>query len=136
MGWKAMLYAMRNPAECGLKVDNVVLQDKPGFMQRSMRLLEKPGSPTMIDNLRVIESAKEITYRTLVNGVESQEEKVFALRKDPLRFEMFCRNAGDSMRLDWQAPRSICTVCSTRRQLRRLVCRFRAGLRGLMLAHC
>merc|ERR1719414_1395950 len=108
--WKAMLYAMRNPAECGLKVDNVVLQDKPGFMQRSMRLLEKPGSPTIVDNLRVIESAKEITYRTLVNGVESQEEKVFALRKDPLRFEMFCRNAGDSMRLDWQAPRSICTA--------------------------
>merc|ERR1712242_461949 len=108
--WKAMLYAMRNPAECGLKVDNVVLQDKPGFMQRSMRLLEKSGSPTMTDNLRVIENAREITYRTVVNGVESQEEKVFALRKDPLRFEMFCRNAGDSMRLDWQAPRSICTA--------------------------
>ena len=25
--WKAMLYAMRNPAECGLKVDGVSLRD-------------------------------------------------------------------------------------------------------------
>merc|ERR1719414_2647349 len=107
--WKAMLYAMRNPAECGLKVDKVVLQDKAGFLQRSMRLLEKIGSPVVIDNLRVIESAREITYRPVVNGVESQEERVFALRTDPLRFEMFCRNSDDSMRLDWQAPRSICT---------------------------
>merc|ERR550532_2329340 len=107
--WKAMLYTMSNPAECGLKVDQVFLQNKLGFMQRSMRLLEKPGSPTVTDNLRVIEYSREITYRSVVNAVESQEEKVFALRKDPLRFEMFCRNAGDSMRLDWQAPRSICT---------------------------
>jgi len=107
--WKAMLYTMSNPAECGLNVDQVFLQNKLGFMQRSMRLLEKPGSPTVTDNLRVIEYSREITYRSVVNAVESQEEKVFALRKDPLRFEMFCRNAGDSMRLDWQAPRSICT---------------------------
>merc|ERR1719336_1963697 len=107
--WKAMLFAMRNPAECGMKVDRVVLRDLNGFMQRSMRLLEKPGSPTVTDNLRVMENAREITYRKLVNGVESQEEKVFALRRDPLRFEMFCRHSKDEMRLDWQAPRSICT---------------------------
>merc|ERR1719346_284397 len=107
--WKAMLYAMRNPAECGLKVDRVVLRDLNGFMQRTMRILEKPGSPTVTDNLRVLESAQEITYRPVVNGVEAEEERVFALRKDPLRFEMFCRHSKDEMRLDWQAPRSICT---------------------------
>merc|ERR1712045_722344 len=107
--WKAMLFAMRNPAECGMKVDRVVLRDLSGFMQRSMRILGKPGSPTVSDNLRVIESAKEITYRPVVDGVESEEERVFALRKDPLRFEMFCRHSKDEMRLDWQAPRSICT---------------------------
>merc|ERR1719512_684820 len=107
--WKAMLFAMRNPAECGLKVDRVVLRDLSGFMQRSMRILEKPGSPTVTDNLRVTESAREITYRPVVNGVEAEEERVFALRKDPLRFEMFSRQSKDEMRLDWQAPRSICT---------------------------
>mmetsp|Transcript_30623 Transcript_30623/g.95154 ORF Transcript_30623/g.95154 Transcript_30623/m.95154 type:complete len:92 (-) Transcript_30623:39-314(-) len=77
-------------------------------MQRSMRLLGKPGSPTVIDNIRVVESAQEITYRPVVNNVESEEERVFALRTEPLRFEMFCRHSRDEMRLDWQAPRSIC----------------------------
>merc|ERR1712051_98122 len=84
--WKAMLYAMRNPAECGLKVDGVSVRDMRGYMQRTMRLLEKPGSPTATDNIRVIESAQEITYRPVNNNVESKDE----------------------MRLDWQAPRSVC----------------------------
>merc|ERR1719401_2885620 len=104
-----MLYVMRNPAEGGLKVDGVNVRDMSGYLQRSMRILEKPGSPTVTDNLRVVESAQEITYRPVVNGVEAEEERVFALRKDPLRFEMFCRHSKDEMRLDWQAPRSICT---------------------------
>merc|ERR1719203_1240319 len=106
--WKAMLYAMRNPAECGLKVDGVSVRDMTGYMQRTMRILDKPGSPTVTDNVRVIESAQEITYQPVVNSKESEEERVFALRMDPLRFEMFCRNARDGMRLDWQAPRSLC----------------------------
>jgi len=102
-----MLYAMRNPAECGLKVDGVSVRDMSGFMQRSMRILEKPGSPTAIDNVRVIESAQEITYRPVINNVEP-EERVFALRMDPLRMEMFKRHSKDEMRLDWQAARSLC----------------------------
>jgi len=106
--WKAMLYAMRKPAECGLKVDGVTTRDMAGFMQRTMRILEKPGSPTVTDNIRVLESAQEITYRPVINGVEAEEERVFALRKDPLRFEMFCRNSKDEMRLDWQTPKSVC----------------------------
>merc|ERR1719210_2218690 len=106
--WKAMLYSMRNPAECGMKVDSVSVRDMRGCMQRSMRLLEKSGSPTVIDNIRVIESAQEITYRPVINNVESEEERVFALRKDPLRLEMFCRHSKDEMRLDWQAPKSVC----------------------------
>merc|ERR1712127_133735 len=106
--WKAMLYAMRNPAECGLKVDGVSVRDMRGYMQRTMRLLEKPGSPTVTDNIRVMESAQEITYRPVNSNVESEEERVFALRTDPLRLEMFCRLSKDKMRLDWQAPRSVC----------------------------
>merc|ERR1712073_14447 len=106
--WKAMLYAMRKPAECGLKVDGVTTRDMAGFMQRTMRILEKPGSPTVTDNIRVLESAQEITYRPVINGVEAEEERVFALRKDPLRLEMFCRHSKDEMRLDWQTPKSVC----------------------------
>merc|ERR1719412_3275385 len=106
--WRAMLYAMRNPAACGLNVDGVSVRDMSGYMQRTMRLLGKPGSPTVTDNIRVIESAQEITYRPVVNNVESEEERVFALRTDPLRLVMFCRNSKDEMRLDWQTPRSVC----------------------------
>merc|ERR1712051_1097112 len=106
--WKGMLYAMRNPAECGLKVDGVSVRDMTGYMQRTMRILDKPGSPTVTDNIRVVESAQEITYRPVANGVESEEERVFALRTEPLRLEMFCRHSRDEMRLDWQAPRSLC----------------------------
>merc|ERR1711945_23840 len=106
--WRAMLFAMRSPAECGLKVDGVSVRDMRGYMQRTMRLLEKPGSPTVTDNIRVIESAQEITYRPVVNNVESEEERVFTLRTEPLRFEMFCRQSKNEMRLNWQAPRSIC----------------------------
>jgi len=102
--WKAMLFAMRNPAECGLKVDSVAIRDMSGSMQRSMRLLEKSGRPTVTDNIRVLEQAQEITYRPVTDGQEGEEERVFALRTDPLRLEMFCRIAKDGMRLDWQAP--------------------------------
>jgi len=107
--WKAMLYSMRSPTECGLKVGGVSVRDMQGYCQRSMRLLEKTGSPTVTDNIRVVESAQEITYRPVVNNTESDEERVFALRHDPLRLEMFCRNSKDEMRLDWQAPKSVCT---------------------------
>merc|ERR1719219_81767 len=105
--WKAMLYAMRNPADSGLKVSNVNVRDMSGYMQRSMCILDKPGSPTVTDNIRVIESAQEITYRPVINGQEGEEERVFALRTDPMRFEMFCRHSRDGMRFDWQAPRSL-----------------------------
>jgi len=105
--WRAMLSAMRNPAVCGLKVNNVRVRDMDGYMQRSMCLLEKSGKPTVTDNIRVVESAQEITYRPVVNDQECEKERVFALRTDPLRFEMFCRHSEDGVRLDWQAPRTV-----------------------------
>merc|ERR1712051_1116127 len=74
-----------------------------------MCILEKPGSPIVTDNIRVKESAQEITYRPVINGQESEEERVFALRSEPLGMEMFCRNSKNSLRLQWQAPRSIAT---------------------------
>merc|ERR1712088_1257189 len=105
--WRAMLTAMRDPVGAGMKVDSVRVQDMSGYMQRSMRLLEKPGSPTVTDNIRVMEGAREILYRPVKNGQESEEERVFALRTGPLRFEMFSRNARDNRRFDWTAPRSV-----------------------------
>jgi len=111
--WKSMLFCVRNPDKCGMKVDNVKTKDVPGYMkspgylQRSMRLLEKPGTPTVTDNIRVFENAQEITYRPVDAGVESEQERVFALRSNPLRCELFCRNAKTEMRIDWQAPSAV-----------------------------
>merc|ERR1719232_2249475 len=105
--WKAMLFAMRNPTECGLKVDSVSTRDLNGCMQRSMRLAGKSGKPIVTDNIRVLEQALEITYRPVTNGQEGEEERVFALRTDPVGFEMFSRNSKSGMRLDWQAPRAL-----------------------------
>merc|ERR1712203_1169432 len=62
---------LRDPVGAGMKVDSVRVQDMSGYMQRSMRLLEKPGSPTVTDNIRVMEGAREILYRPVKNGQES-----------------------------------------------------------------
>ena len=104
--WEAMVYAMSDPDQCGLEVDRVRVRNMAGRMQRTMRVLGKPGSPTRTENIRVIKSVQEVTYRTVVNNVESKKERVFALRTDPLRFEMFLRSSKDGMTLNWQAPRS------------------------------
>ena len=71
-----MLYARDNPAECGLKVNGMNMRDMGRYMQRTRRLLGKPGSPNVTDNFRVIESAQEITYRPAVSNVESDGERV------------------------------------------------------------
>merc|ERR1712241_1511559 len=105
--WKAMLYATRNPAECGMPVDCVTLSDMRGFMQRTKRLKDKAGTPTVTENIRVMEGAQEIAFRPVINNAETDEERIFALRTDPLRFEMYSRSSKDQTRLDWQAPRSV-----------------------------
>merc|ERR1712024_108940 len=88
-------------------VDNVTVRDGNGFMQRTKRLKEKSGLPMVTENIRVMESAQEISFRPVKGGTEGEEERIFALRTDPLRFEMYSRNSKDQMRMDWQAPRSV-----------------------------
>ena len=61
--WRGMLRAMRNPAACGLKVDGVSVKHMQGCMQRTMRIREKPGSPTVTDDIRGIERARKTTYK-------------------------------------------------------------------------
>ena len=112
--WRAMLYSARNPGQCGLDVDDVDVRgvamsgEKYAVTQRTMRLSEKSGSPTVTENIRFNECAQEITFRPVANGVESEEERVYALRTDPLRLEMFSRSSKDGARSDWQAPSSMC----------------------------
>jgi len=75
---------MRNPADAGIKVGSVRVQERGGYMQRTMCLFDKAGSTTVTDNIRVMEGAQEILYRPVIGGQESAEERVFALRIEPL----------------------------------------------------
>ena len=128
--WRGMLYAMRSPAAYGLKVDDASTEGMQGYMQRTMRTLERPGIPTVTNNIRVIESAQEITYKPLVNGVESRVEQVFALRRNPLRMEMFKRGSNDTYLWMVRPHKSICIL--TQQSLRPSGCKVcRAIMRQL-----
>ena len=48
----------------------------------------------------------DILFQPVVNGVEAEEERAFALREDPLRFEIFCRNSEDEPKVCTVALRS------------------------------
>lgn len=108
--WKSMLYCIRNPAKCGMNVDNVKITDAKGYMTRTMTIKDKPGSPVVTDNVYVDEGAKEIIYRTVAQGRESPDERVFCVRDTPLRMEMFSRHAKDHLRAHWAAPRAVAKV--------------------------
>ena len=71
-------------SDCGqstvrIEVDQVSECDKSSYRQRTVNFVGKPGTPTVTGNLRVVESALEITYRPVVNDVESAGERAFAL---------------------------------------------------------
>jgi len=105
--WRSMLFCVRNPKPCGMNVANVKIADKRGFMQRSMTVNERPGKPTQVDNIYVDEKSQEIIYRTVVDGKELEEERVFCARKEPLRNEIYSRHTKDSLRVNWQAPKAV-----------------------------
>ena len=109
-----------SPAAYNLEVHDVSEKGMPGYMQRTMRTLERPGTPTVTNNIRVIEGAQEITHEPLADGVESREEQVSALRKDLLRMEVFKRGSNDRYFWPSRPPKSICIL--TQQSLRTSGC--------------
>lgn len=107
--WKAMLNCVRNPGKCGMNVSNVQVFDNVGYMTRFMTIRDKKNKPQVIDNVYVNEQAREIRYRVLEleRGGESLDERVFAIRTEPLRCEMWCRHTKDQMRTHWTAPKAV-----------------------------
>merc|ERR1711991_639309 len=73
-------------------------------MVRSMRLI--PTNKVSTDNIRVNEAAQEIIFRSVKGGVEGTEERVLALRTEPLRCEIHCREVSTEVRVNWKAPRA------------------------------
>eukprot|EP00411_Alexandrium_monilatum_P035266 CAMPEP_0175352970 /NCGR_PEP_ID=MMETSP0095-20121207/12199_1 /TAXON_ID=311494 /ORGANISM="Alexandrium monilatum, Strain CCMP3105" /LENGTH=620 /DNA_ID=CAMNT_0016650569 /DNA_START=1 /DNA_END=1863 /DNA_ORIENTATION=+ len=100
--WKAMLRVLRDPAERGERADATPVCDASDFL------------PTSTDDIHVSEGAGEIVWwpatdcHPAARG-EGEAERVFALREDPLRMELFSRCSRSGMHLDWQVPRSRAT---------------------------
>jgi len=105
--WKAMQFCVRDPTKFGMDVSDVKVTDNAGYMTRVMTLNGKPGKPSVTDNIYVNEQAQEILYRNVDNGVESKDERVFVVRQDPLRCEIFMRHSTDRLRVYWKAPRTV-----------------------------
>merc|ERR1719328_428667 len=102
--WRAMLSFLSRPADCGMPVDEVSLQQKNGYMVRSMRMI--PTNKVSTENIRVNEAAQEIIFRSVKGGAEGTEERVLSLRTEPLRCEIHCREVSTEVRVNWKAPRA------------------------------
>ena len=71
-------------------------------MQRTMTA----GSETYVENIYIDEVSCEMVFRKLVNGAETDIERVVALRPQPLHLELHQRNAADGSRVQWGMPKS------------------------------
>jgi len=100
--WRAMVYWIYNPDGCGMKVDQVDVQDKEGYVLRSMRRIS--DNRVLVEHIRLNEGAQEILLRRVKKGVESSDECVLALRTEPLRCEFHCRNAKNQMKVISKEP--------------------------------
>merc|ERR1712064_206724 len=67
--WRAMLSFLSRPADCGMPVDEVFIQQKNGYVVRSMRMIHTNKFST--DIIHINEAAQEIIYRSVEGGVES-----------------------------------------------------------------
>jgi len=100
--WKAMAAVLRDPSRFGIKVDQVMVQDQPGFLKRSYRIISQ--NRTKVEHVRVNEAAQELIFKTIKDGKESENEHVWTLAKNPLRCEIHSRKASDQMRVRWELP--------------------------------
>merc|ERR1712065_30987 len=104
-------------------VRSVVAKDTMSAMVKLAREIEKSASDVVgygmvshpmtssrdklsKDNIRVNEAAQEIIFRSVKGGVEGTEERVLALRTEPLRCEIHCREVSTEVRVNWKAPRA------------------------------
>jgi hypothetical protein len=100
--WKAMAAVLRDPKRFGIKVDQVMVQDQPGFLKRSYRIISQ--NRTKVEHVRVNEAAQELIFKTIKDGRESENEHVWSLATAPLRCEIHSRKASDQMRVRWELP--------------------------------
>merc|ERR1719361_86561 len=73
-----------------------------GFVQRTLTA----NGETYVENIYSNEPSCEIVYRKLVNGSETDVERVVAVRTHPLQIEFHMRNKADGFRVQWDMPKS------------------------------
>ena len=102
--WRAMLSFLSRPAGCGMPVDGVSFQEKAGYMVRSLRLI-----PTnTVDRQHSSERSSTGNYFPIrEGGAEGTEERVLALRTEPLCCEIHCREVSIEVRVNWKALRAM-----------------------------
>jgi len=100
--WKAMAAVLRDPTRFGIKVDQVMVSDQPGFLKRSYRIISQ--NRIKMEHVRVNEAAYELIFKTVKDGRESDVEHVWAVASKPLRCELHSRKSSDQMRVRWELP--------------------------------
>ena len=95
------MLSLRDPARF-FPCSGVSIKERSGFMQRTMTA----GSKTYVENIYIDEVSCEMVFRKLVNGAETDIERVVALRSHPLQLEFHQRNVADGSRVQWDMPKS------------------------------
>jgi len=101
--WAAMVYKARNPQKF-MDVSNVTVADRPGFIARSMTI--NPTGKRAEEHIYANERTGEMIYRIVDPDTkqETDDERVIAVKENPLRMEFFHRHVSDGYRIYWQAP--------------------------------
>merc|ERR1719215_471219 len=99
--WRSMMLSVRDPARF-FPCSGVSIKECRGYVQRTITTV----SETYLENIYSDEPSCEIVFRKLVNGCETDIERVVALRTHPLQIEFHQRNTADGFRVQWDMPKS------------------------------
>merc|ERR1719512_497670 len=102
--WEALIFKARNPEKFKMDVSDVVVADRPGYLERSMTI--NPTGKRVQEHIYASERKCEIIYRIVDPETkrETDDERVIAVKEGPLRMEFFHRHVSDGYRSYWQAP--------------------------------
>merc|ERR1712032_543046 len=101
--WAAMVYSARNPDKF-TDASYVTVTDHPDFIACS--LINNSNGKRSEQHIYANEKTKEMIYRKVDPDTkrETEDERVIAVKENPLRMEFFHRRASDGHRVYWQMP--------------------------------
>merc|ERR1712032_1486404 len=101
--WAAMVYSARNPDKF-TDASNVTVTEHPDFVACS--LINNSNGKRSEQHIYANEQTKEMIYRKIDPDTkrETEDERVIAVKENPLRMEFFHRRASNGHRVYWQMP--------------------------------